>query len=33
MENSFSILHDLEVDDTLENVFRMVSVPEFLNEW
>ncbi|NML71297.1 SRPBCC domain-containing protein [Chryseobacterium sp. RP-3-3] len=33
MDNSFSILHDLEVDSTLENVFRMVSVPEFLNEW
>ncbi|MBB4805775.1 uncharacterized protein YndB with AHSA1/START domain [Chryseobacterium defluvii] len=33
MENSFSILHDLEVDATLENVFQMVSVPEFLNEW
>lgn len=33
MENFFSILHDLEVDATLENVFRMVSVPEFLNEW
>ena len=33
MENSFSILHDLEVNATLENVFQMVSVPEFLNEW
>ncbi|SHF09037.1 SRPBCC family protein [Chryseobacterium sp. OV279] len=33
MENSFSILHNLEVDATLENVFQMVSVPEFLNEW
>ncbi|PIF46353.1 uncharacterized protein YndB with AHSA1/START domain [Chryseobacterium sp. 52] len=33
MDHSFSILHDLEVDATLENVFQMVSVPEFLNEW
>ncbi|MGG5207998.1 SRPBCC family protein [Chryseobacterium sp. MIQD13] len=33
MENSFSILHDLEVNAKLEDVFRMVSVPEFLNEW
>lgn len=33
MENSFSILHNLEVNATLENVFQMFSVPEFLNEW
>lgn len=33
MENSFSILHDLEANASLENVFRMISVPEFLNEW
>ncbi|KIC61391.1 SRPBCC family protein [Chryseobacterium taiwanense] len=33
MENSFSILHDLKVGATIENTFRMVSVPEFLNEW
>lgn len=33
MENTFSILHDLKVKTIVENVFRMVSVPEFLNEW
>lgn len=33
MENSHSIFHDLEVNATLENVFQMFSVPEFLNEW